>query len=52
MGFISEILRGEQAVPDVPALQPPEGDDQGGDAPPGLHGAQARVQGAARLESS
>ena len=45
----SEILRREQAVPDVPALQPAEGDDQGGDAPPGLHGAQARVKGAATL---
>ena len=50
MSCISEIVRGEQALPDVPALQPPEGDDQGGDAPPRLHGAQARVQGAAALD--
>ncbi len=40
----SEPVPWQQAVPDVPPLQPAEGDDQGGDAPSRLHGAQARVE--------
>ena len=41
--FSARVLR-QQDLPHVPALQHPEGHDQGRDASSGLHGAQTRIQ--------